>query len=101
MAASKLLAETFDLIYKVVLFTVVIPRCLTVNRFIFSCQDKSLLHHLSLLAYSQLCFQPLIYTLIFLFFCKLLSEMGTFIIAGGNVSWKPFLGEWLVPVDEC
>lgn len=69
VAASKLPAETLDLlfIYKVVLFCV-ISRCLAVNRFIFSCQDKSLLHHLFLLADSQLCFQPLIYTLICLFF---------------------------------
>ena len=69
MVASKLPAETLDLllIYKVVLFSVFTPRCLTVNKLILPRQDKSLLHHLFLLADSQLCFQPLIYTLIFLF----------------------------------
>lgn len=104
MAASELPAETLDLllIYKVVLFPVVIPRCLAASRLIFPRQDESLLHHLFLLADSQLCFQPLIYTLICLFFfCELLSETATFIITASYVSWKPFLGEWLVPVDEC
>lgn len=45
------------------------------NRLIFTCQENVLLH-LFPLGDSQFCFQPLIYTFIFLFFSDLLSEMG-------------------------
>lgn len=88
---SEFPADTLDLLllYKAVLFSVVIPLCVTVNTFI------SPLHHLFLFASSHS------FTLFSLFFCELLSEMGTFIITRGYVSWKPFLGEGLVPVDEC
>ena len=105
MAASELPAETLDLllVYKVVLFSLVIPRCLAANRLIFSSSGR--IFTSSFVPVSRLT-APLpathLHSHLSSFFPReLLSETATFIITASYVSWKPFLGEWLVPVDEC
>lgn len=86
MAASELPAETLDLllIYKVVLFSIVIPRCPTVSRLIFPPSGQIFTSSfVPVSRLSALLPATHLHSHFSFFSCELLSEMGTFIITGG------------------
>lgn len=109
MAASKLPVETLDLLLLIKLFCFLLffifyftlSDCKKINISppsgqIFTSSFVPVSRLTALLPATHLYSR-----LSFFFLCELLSEMGTFIITRGYVSWKHFLGEWLVPADEC